>query len=137
MFSLSIGYTQDALSWIQLKRIRCRKKEKAPRPSATLWYRMMSGDSFERPIFFLELLLVVALDRRPAWRRVPSLNHLSSPYTLTNQKSRCMSHVISTHRPGDPTCPRSFYVWIAPRFEHSTLIVRAKKNNYSAIAALL
>ncbi len=38
-----------------------RKKE-----YPTLRYRVLSGDRFERPIFSLQLLIVVALDRRPA-----------------------------------------------------------------------
>jgi hypothetical protein len=72
-------------------------KERIPHLSVTLQYSVLPGDSFETPICFLELLLAVALDRRPA-----SLNHLSSPCTLTNHRGRCMSHVISMHRPGDP-----------------------------------
>ncbi len=32
----------------------------------------------------------------------PPLNHLSSPYTLTDHKNRCMSHVISMPCPVDP-----------------------------------
>jgi hypothetical protein len=63
-------------------------------------YWALFGDSFERPIFFLQLLLAVALERRPARCRVPPLNHLSSEYTLTNHKGRCISHVISMHHPG-------------------------------------
>ncbi len=74
-------------------------KERIPHLSATLQYSVLPGDSFESPVFFLELLLAVALDRRPASLRVTPLNHLSSPYTLTNHKGRCMSHVISMHRP--------------------------------------
>jgi len=31
-----------------------------------LRYRVLSGGSFESPIFFLQLLLAVAFDRRPA-----------------------------------------------------------------------
>ncbi len=65
----------------------------------TLRYRVMSEES---PIFSLQLLLAAALGRRPAWRSVLPLNHLSSPYTLTKRKGRCLSHVISMHRLGDP-----------------------------------
>jgi len=57
--------------------------------SAALRYRVLSGDSFERPIVFLPLLLAVALVKRPVWRRVPQLNYLSYPYTLTN-------HILAT-----------------------------------------
>jgi hypothetical protein len=46
--------------------------------------KMLSGDSFESPIFSLQLSLAVALDRRPAWLRVLPLNHLSFSNTLTN-----------------------------------------------------
>jgi hypothetical protein len=47
-------------------------------------------------------------------RRKTSLTQ-SSPYTLTNHKGRCMSHVISMHRPGDPrqTGVRDFHSTIA------------------------
>jgi hypothetical protein len=106
-----------------------------------LAYRVLSGDSFESPIFFLHLLPAVALDRRSAGRRVSPLNHLHSPCTLTNHKGRCMSHIISMHRPGDPrkTAVRDLskviLCLVAPKFEHGTLIVHAKQHNQSAIAA--
>jgi hypothetical protein len=74
-------------------------KERISHLSATLRYRVLSGDIFESPIFFLQLFLAVALDRRS---RIPPLNHLSFLYTLTNHKGRYMSHVINMHRPGDP-----------------------------------
>jgi hypothetical protein len=47
-----------------------RKKERIPCLSATLRCGVLSEDSFISPIFSLQLLLVVALDRRPAWLRV-------------------------------------------------------------------
>jgi hypothetical protein len=53
-----------------------------------------------------------------------------------------MSHVISMHRPGDPrqTAFRDLFnvilYLLTPRFEHSTLVVRAKQLNHSAIAAV-
>jgi len=37
-------------------------------------YSVLSGDNFESPIFSRQLLLVVALDGRPAWRRVPRIH---------------------------------------------------------------
>jgi hypothetical protein len=52
-----------------------------------------------------------------------------------------MSHVISMHRPGDPrqtvvsNVSKVILCLLAPRFEHSTLLVRAKQHNRSAIAA--
>jgi hypothetical protein len=92
------------VSLIWLNSFPCTKKERKNTP--TLRYRVLFGDSFETIIFFLQLLLAVALNRRPAWRRVPPLNHFSSPYTLTHyitsRKVRCMSHVISMPRPRDP-----------------------------------
>ncbi len=72
--------------------------ERIHRISATLRYRLLSGDSFESLIFFLQLLLAVVLDRRPACRRVPPLNHLTYP---------CNQYASS-------------------RFEHSNLVVCAK-----------
>jgi hypothetical protein len=105
-------------------------------------YRLLSGGSFENPKSFLQLLLAVALDRRQAWNRVPQLNHLSSPYTLTNHKGRCMSHIISMHRPIDPRqtafsdLSKIIPCLVAPKFEHSTLAVCAKQHNHSAIAAI-
>jgi hypothetical protein len=47
-----------------------------------------------------------------------------------------MSHEISVHRPGDPRRSKVIPCLVAPRFEHRTLIVRAKQHNHSAIAAL-
>jgi hypothetical protein len=107
-----------------------RKKE-----YPALRYRVLSGDSFESPIFFLHLLLAVALDRRPAGRRVSPLNHLRSPCTLTNHKGRCMSHIISIHRPAVRDLSKVILCLVAPKFEHSTLVVHAKQHNHSAIAA--
>ncbi len=52
-----------------------------------------------------------------------------------------MSHVISMHRPGDPRqtavsdLSKGIPCLVAPTFEHSTLIVRAKQHNHSEIAA--
>jgi hypothetical protein len=63
-----------------------------------LRYKVLCRDSFGSPIF----LLVVALDRKPVWRRISPLNHLSFLYTLTSKKGRCMSHLISMHLLGDP-----------------------------------
>jgi hypothetical protein len=97
-------------------------------------YRVLSRDNFVSPIFFLQLLLAVALDRRPVSCRVPPLNRLSSLRPLTNHKGRCMSDIISIPRPGDPrqtTVSDSSKVILclaAPRFEHSTLLVRAKQH---------
>jgi hypothetical protein len=79
-----------------------KTKRRRPRVSTTLQYRMLSGDSYESPMFFLQLLLPVALERRLAWLRVLPLNQLSSPYTLTSHKGRCMSHEISMDSLGDP-----------------------------------
>ncbi len=79
-----------------------RKKERILRLLATLRYRVLSEDSFKSRIFFVRLLLAVVLDRRSAWRRVPPLNHLSAPYTLTKHKGQWMPHVISMHHPFDP-----------------------------------
>ncbi len=87
------------------------------------------------------LLLAVALDRRSTSRRVPPLNHLSSPYTLTSHKGQCMSNAISMHRSSDPRQTASSDLskiipcLVAPRFEHSTLILRAKQHSHSAIVA--
>jgi len=58
-------------------------RRRMPLLLATLRYRVMPGDSFESLIFFLQLFLAIALDRRLAGLRVPPLNHLSSLYTLT------------------------------------------------------
>ncbi len=52
-----------------------------------------------------------------------------------------MLHVISMHRPGDPRqaavsdLSKGIPCLVAPTFEHSTLLVRDKQHNYSAIAA--
>jgi hypothetical protein len=43
-----------------------KKKERIPRLSATLQYRVLLEDRFNSSIFSLQLLLVVALERRPA-----------------------------------------------------------------------
>jgi hypothetical protein len=88
-------------------------------------------------IFSLQLLLAVALDRRPAWLRVSPLKHLSSPYTHTSLNGWCMSHVISMHRPGDPrqTAVRDLskviLCLVAPSFEHRSSLVLGKQHHYS------
>jgi len=52
-----------------------------------------------------------------------------------------MSHVINMHRPGDTRqtatidLPKVIRCLVAPRFEHSTLVVRTKQHDYSAVAA--
>jgi hypothetical protein len=128
--------------WIFFLQLRINWRRRIPRLSATLRYRLLSGDSFETPIFFLELLLAVAPNRRPTCRRVHLLNHLSSPYTLTNHKAQCMSYLISIPRPGDPRwiaisdLSKVIVYLVVLRFEHSTLVVRAKQHYHSAIAAL-
>ncbi len=115
-------------------------EERIARLSATFRYRELSGEIFESLIVFLHLLLAVALDRNPAWRRVLPFNHLSFRYTLINHKSRCLSHVISNHRPGDPRqtavsdLPKVVLCLRASRSEHSTWLVRAKQHNHSATA---
>jgi hypothetical protein len=48
-----------------------------------------------------------------------------------------MSRVISMYRPGDPRQTAVILCLMAPRFEHSTLIERAKQHKHSAIAACL
>jgi hypothetical protein len=117
-------------------------RRRIPRLSATLRYRMLSGDSFESPIFFLQLWLAVALDRSPTCYRVPPLNHLSSSYTLNRHKDRCMSYVISMNGTVDPrqtvvsNLSEIIRCLVGPRFEYSTLVVRAKQHNHSAIAAV-
>ncbi len=51
----------------------------------TLRYRVLSGESFKSPIFFLQLLLAGALSRRLAWHRVP----LGDPrQTVINDSSK-------------------------------------------------
>ncbi len=78
--------------------LRRRRRRRIPCLSATLQYRVLSEDRFNSPIFSLQLLLAVALDRRPAWLRVLPLNYLSYPDTLTNHIlvtwTCCMSHVV-------------------------------------------
>jgi hypothetical protein len=102
---------------------------------------VLSGDGFESLIFFLPLFLAVALDRKPAWCRVPLINELSSLYTPTNRKGQCMSYVISMHRPSDQrqTAVNDLSKVIlclgAPRFKHSTLVVHIKQHNHSDTAA--
>ena len=97
-------------------------KRRTLRLSATLRYRVLPESSFISPISSLQLLLAVALDRRPAWRRVHSLNRLSSPYILTNHilATRAMLYATrSQHAIGrvirdkQPlvTCPGSFHDW--------------------------
>jgi hypothetical protein len=118
-------------------------KQRTPHLSATLQYRLLFGDGFESLIFFLQLLLAVALDRNPTWRRVPQLNHLSSPYTLTKHKGPCMSDVISIHHPGDPRqtavsdLSKVILCLLAQRFEYSTLVVCGKQHyNHSFVSVL-
>jgi hypothetical protein len=83
-------------------------------------YKVLSGDSFESPIFFLQLLLAVAPDTRAG------VYH---------------TYVISMHRPGDlcqtaiSGLSKVILCLVAPRLEHSTLIVAAKQHNQSAVAA--
>ncbi len=99
------------------------KSERIPHLSATLRSRVLSGDNYVSPIFFLQLFLAVALDRRSVWRGFLPLNHSSSP---------CMSHLISMHRPGDSrqTAVSNLFKVIldlvAPKFKHNTFLVRAK-----------
>ncbi len=118
-----------------------KKQERIPRLSASLRYGLLFGASFESLRFFLQLLLAVALDRTPFQRRVPLLNHLSFPYTQTSHKVGCMSHVISMHRLDDPRqtavsdLSKVILRLVAPRFDHSTLIVCGKQHHHSAIAA--
>jgi hypothetical protein len=62
-------------------------------------------------------------------------------YTLTNHMGRCMSHVISMHRSCNPRqtavsdLSKVILCLVAPSFEHSIVLVRAKQYNHSAIAA--
>jgi len=72
-------------------------KERIPRLSAILRYRVLFGYSFQSAIFFLQLLPVVALERRSTWLRVPPPNHLCSPHTLASHKGWCMPHVITQY----------------------------------------
>jgi len=52
-----------------------------------------------------------------------------------------MSHIISMHRPDDPRqtaasdLSKVILCLVVPKFEQSTLVVRAKQYNHSAIAA--
>jgi len=52
-----------------------------------------------------------------------------------------MSHIISMHRPDDPRQTAAsdlsnvILCLVVPKFEQSTLVVRAKQHNHSAIAA--
>ncbi len=96
--------------------------------SCTLRYRVLSEDSVESPIFSLQLLIAVALGRKPAGYKVPLLNQLSFPYTLTNHKAR--QTAVSDFS-------KVILYLVAPRFEHCTSILRAKQHNPSAIAALI
>ncbi len=109
--------------------------------STFLAFDVFTFDVFTFDIIRGILLLPVAMDRRPAWREVPPLNYLSPPYTVTSHKGRCISHIIIMHRPADPRQTvvsdlSNVILWlVAPRFEHSTLLVRAKQYKHSAIAA--
>jgi hypothetical protein len=53
-----------------------------------------------------------------------------------------MLHVVSMHRPVDPgqtavtELSKVIPCLVAPKFEHSTLAVRAKQHNQSAIAPI-
>jgi hypothetical protein len=96
--------------------------------SCTLWYRVLSEDSVETLIFFLQLLIAVALGRRAAGRKVLLFNQLSSPHTLTNHKAR---------QAGLSNFSKVILYLVAPRFEHSTLILRAKQHNHTTIGALI
>jgi hypothetical protein len=49
----------------QFNKAKKKDEERIPRLSATLRYRVLSGDSFESPIFSVQLLLAAALGRRP------------------------------------------------------------------------
>jgi hypothetical protein len=124
-----------------------RRRRRISRLSATFQCRVMSEDIFSSPIFFLQLFLAVALDRRLAWLRVLPLNYLSSPCTLTNhilatRAFWCMSTTQSVCcRTGDPRqiavsdLSRVILWLVVPRFEHSTLWECVEQLNHSAIAA--
>jgi hypothetical protein len=62
-------------------------------------------------------------------------------HTLTSHQGRCMSHVISMHRPGDARqtavsdWPKIILCLVAPRFEYSSLVAYAKQYNPSALVA--
>jgi hypothetical protein len=130
-------------SWRFYKPKKKIDRKRIPHISAPLQYRVLSRDSFESLIFSIQLLLAVALDKRPAWRRVPPFNHLNSTYTLTNHKGPCMSPVISMPCPGDPRqtavsdLSKVILYLLASRFEHSSLVVCARQHNQSTIAALI
>ncbi len=120
-------------------------KERIPRLSATLQYRVLSEDRFDSPIFSLQLLLAVALDRRPVWHRVLPPNRLSFPYTLTNHilvtRTGVCHNVVSMYRPGGTRqitvsdLSKVVVCLVAPRFERSTLILCVEQLNHSAIPA--
>jgi hypothetical protein len=82
-------------------------------------YKVLSGDSFESPIFFLQLLLAVAPDTRAG------VYH---------------TYVISMHRPGDlcqkaiSALSKAILCLVVPRLEHCTLIIGAKQHNQSTVA---
>jgi hypothetical protein len=48
------------------KRVNNAEERKNTRLSTTVWYRVLSGDSFESPIFSLQLLVALAINGRPA-----------------------------------------------------------------------
>ncbi len=79
ILALLLSYSSNETTEVDKIKSENKKKE-----YPAFLYRMLSGDSFESPIFFLKLFLIVALDRRPAQHRAPPLNHLSSLYTLNN-----------------------------------------------------
>ncbi len=60
-------YSSKVISMIILKRklLKLVMNERIPRLSPTLRYRVLSEDSSESPMFSLQLLLAVAVDRRP------------------------------------------------------------------------
>ncbi len=72
----SIFFTLSSLSTVRKEKIfksfcetrskRSVEVKRIPRLSVTLQYRVLSGDSFDSPIFSLQLSLAIALDRRPA-----------------------------------------------------------------------
>jgi len=76
------------------------------------------------------------LDRRLAWHRVLPLDYLSFSYTLNSHQGRCMSHIISMHRPSD-SIQTVIVCLVAPRSKHSTFLVGAKQHNHSVIEAIL
>jgi hypothetical protein len=125
------------------KQFNERKRERIPCLLATLRYKVLSRDSLESPIVFLQLLLAVTLKRRPACRRAEflfSITWAPHPYWLATRTGGCISHVISMHCLSDPKqtvisdLSKVILYLVAPRFEHSTLVVRAKQHKHSAIA---